>query len=136
MYTKIIYMYIYIYLITIYCCNHITKCITVVTIPTPAPRASDCWAVQLSSIPQQFSWHHFPVWLSCGPSQPIDQLYCFENNLAAGFICRHFFWIRFWFFKKAKGSYNLIDKCIDRVTSDTGKQNSVNCYSKLFAETV
>lgn len=38
--------------------------------------------------------------------------------------------------KKTKGPYNLIDKCIDRVTSDTGKQNSVNCYSKLFAETV
>lgn len=38
--------------------------------------------------------------------------------------------------KKAKGPYNLRDKCIDRVMTDAGKQNSDNCYSKLFTETV
>ena len=38
--------------------------------------------------------------------------------------------------KKAKGPYNLIDKCVNRVMTDAGKQNSDNSYSKLFAETV
>ena len=38
--------------------------------------------------------------------------------------------------KKTKGPYNLIDKCIHRVMTDTGKQNSGNSYSKLFAKTV
>lgn len=92
-YIEITYMcvYIHIYLITIYYYNHITKCITVMTTPTPASRASECWLRQVSSIPQQLSWHPFLVWLSGGPSQPIDQLYCFENNLATGFIYRYFF---------------------------------------------
>ena len=38
--------------------------------------------------------------------------------------------------KKAKGPYNLIDKCIDRVMTDAGKQNSDNSYSKLCQNSV
>lgn len=69
-YIEITYMcvYIHICLITIYYYNHITKCITIMTTPTPAPRASECWAVAgvfyssaafLASLPSVAEWWSF-----------------------------------------------------------------------------
>ena len=69
-YIEITYMcvYIHIYLITIYYYNHIAKCITVMTTPTPASRASERWAVAgvfyssaafLTSLPSVVEWWSF-----------------------------------------------------------------------------